>query len=124
MHNVTLKSILEEISKLLENHEKIEHKISKDQQIVALTTKLTEIVDFYNNRLNEENAPQYTAQRISKNDKLYGTIHYSDDAYFTFCGKEIDCQWYILTNNNCGIATCKTCLGIYKNRKKNGDKQK
>lgn len=56
----------------------------------------------------------YTIQKCSKDSKFYGSIHGSNDAYITICGKEIDETFYILTNNYDDEITCKKCLKILK----------
>jgi hypothetical protein len=57
----------------------------------------------------------YTISRIRKNDTLYGPVHWSEDGDKTFC--EIDTtsgNWYILTNDFSGEASCRACLKIGK----------
>jgi len=54
-------------------------------------------------------SPRYTVQRVRKDNSFYGTIHGSDDADLTYCGKEIDWRWYILNNRGTGEVTCKHC---------------
>lgn len=42
-------------------------------------------------------------------DTVGSTTHYADNDQQTLCGKKITERWYILTNRNDGIATCKKC---------------
>jgi hypothetical protein len=52
----------------------------------------------------------YTVSRVRKNDVLYGKVHYSSDSYSTHCGKTIDGNWFVLTNDFTGTANCAVCL--------------
>lgn len=60
---------------------------------------------------------RYTVQRARGGDKLYGSTHASDECGLTYCGKEINFKWWILSNDGTGEVTCKTCIGIEKNRR-------
>lgn len=56
--------------------------------------------------------PLYTVQRCRKDDRLYGSIHFSSDGDRTFCGQQTDENWWILTNDASGVATCPKCKKI------------
>jgi len=75
--------------------------------------------------------PTYTVQRC-RNSKvetkvydnvsgnyvnLYGLIHYTGDCNVTSCGKDMckkSCDWWILTADREGVATCPKCLKMFK----------
>jgi len=54
--------------------------------------------------------PNYTVQRINKQDGLYGPTHCSEEAEETLCGLIVDHNWHILTTDQTGMPTCKKCL--------------
>lgn len=54
--------------------------------------------------------PQYTIQRITKKDRLFGPVHGTEKVIVTLCGREIDYSWYVLTTDCDGDVTCKKCL--------------
>ena len=56
--------------------------------------------------------PLYTVTKCRKDDTFYGPVHFSSDADTTACGKRIDHNWYVITNDFSGKATCKKCLKI------------
>jgi hypothetical protein len=58
----------------------------------------------------------YTVRQCRKDDTLYGPTHGSQDANTTACGKEIDSNWYIITNGFDGKITCKDCIKLLKNQ--------
>lgn len=56
---------------------------------------------------------RYTTSKINVyNEKLIGSVHYSETGDVTICGKDIDTKWWILSNNFDGKATCKKCLTL------------
>lgn len=67
--------------------------------------------------------PQYTIQRITKADRLFGPIHGTEQVKATLCGREIDYNWYVLTTNYDGEVTCKRCLKEMKNLSRKQNKQ-
>jgi len=61
----------------------------------------------------------YIVQKIKKNDDFYGLIHYaSDDLNTTFCGREINENWYICGNieQTEHRSNCKKCCKIKDNK--------
>ena len=52
----------------------------------------------------------YTAQRIRRDETLYGPSHGSKDGDTTLCGLPLTWQWYITDNTFTGAITCKKCL--------------
>jgi hypothetical protein len=48
--------------------------------------------------------PLYTVTRCRKDETFYGPIHFSSDAITTSCGKSIDHNWYVITNDFTGKA--------------------
>lgn len=52
----------------------------------------------------------YTVSRCRRDNTLFGPVHFADDDNFTRCGKLIDKNWFVITNNFNGDATCKRCL--------------
>jgi hypothetical protein len=51
----------------------------------------------------------YTVQRVKNDESLYGKVHYSSEGDETHCGKKLDHNWYILTNDFTGVANCPVC---------------
>jgi len=56
--------------------------------------------------------PMYTIQRCRKDDTLHGPVHYWNGLNETLCGARTGYNWWILTNNFDGVATCKKCIEI------------
>lgn len=52
---------------------------------------------------------EYTVQKEGKNGALLGGIHYADNTDITYCGKPCG-DWWVLTTNGSGVATCKECV--------------
>ncbi len=57
------------------------------------------------------NTVEYTVQKISKKDKVYGVVHGSYNVRETICGVDINENWTVITNDYDGKITCKKCLG-------------
>ena len=56
--------------------------------------------------------PLYTTRRCRKNDVLYGSTHGSMNGDITLCGKNIDENWWILSNEFNGEVTCLECIKV------------
>jgi len=55
--------------------------------------------------------PLYTVQRVrSKSGKPYGPIHWAENEDKTLCGKGVDENWTILSNDGRAKANCKACI--------------
>lgn len=54
----------------------------------------------------------YTVSRCRLDNSLYGPVHGSSDANTTHCGKEIDHNWYVISNAFDGNITCKKCIKV------------
>ena len=63
---------------------------------------------------------RYTVQRLSKDEKFYGSIHYSIAGNTTLCNQHVDEKWYIKTTDFKGLATCKKCIKIQEEASNNG----
>lgn len=78
-----------------------------DEEVNALVDD--GVLPEYHGRGSMPPLPFYTVQRCRKDDMLYGPIHFSSDGYRTFCGQQTDENWWILTNDASGVATCPKC---------------
>lgn len=67
---------------------------------------------------------QYKVQRCAfKDDQFYGSIHGSHDGDVSICGIDFRfgiTNWYIIDNVFEGTITCKKCLKIINEAKKQG----
>lgn len=63
--------------------------------------------------------PLYTVYRCKSKTSVdrKGPVHYSDDASYTICGKPVDSNWFILTNDHQGEANCQKCVTVVSQRK-------
>ena len=60
--------------------------------------------------------PRYTVQRVTGDNKLFGSIHWSERGRRTLCAKNLTGDWYILSNASNGRADCPECKAIWEER--------
>jgi hypothetical protein len=67
--------------------------------------------------MKQEHNTMYTVQRITKDGRMFGSVHGSTDGDKSLCGRYFDGHnWSIITNDFTGEITCSTCLKVLKLR--------
>ena len=52
----------------------------------------------------------YTVRKVSKEDRIYGPSHGTEDCDKTLCGIQINETWYLTDHSYNGTITCADCL--------------